>query len=660
MFRFSQLFDGFKRVTSKLNTNPSRRSRRPATRRLGFESLERREVMSANSIVLYSAATINTFANVGFQNNPVATLDAYISGRQDRNPAHFQAMINWGDEYGWQPGKVALDNSPGARIPMIIKGSHTYDQLGTHLIQVKVTGDSLTLTHQECAASVTNMPLAAGLTASQPANLGGVKPLGNTSLVMYSSATLTSTQGANIQGIVATADGYYNGPKDTNLGDYKVQINWGDTSDWDTGQLITNPPGSRTFSVQGSHVYLNTGDFKVTVQLTGPDGQTRAQQTSMVHVNPDPTLPGPVLLKGSVSMDVPQSEVFALAQQKDSWAQNLQGAVNDALQSFSDGLTNPAARPTQISLTNPAQYPFSRSFFDAGRMLYGVGDGFVNLPNDLVNMAKNIASHPEVLVPGYPEYAAYQAITNAVNNPQGTMGQILQGFEAFRNLDPAAVGGRSIPGAVLLGMVGPGSPLVGKINTAETAFEATASAAPLPNYTGMSPNLQPPLPLLPPGQKPLIAVINEIRYARPLGEINPGYGVIAGTDTNCANAAIATDQMLKGVPLTQIEEGMMFPTAAPSGPQYVSYIEQEYPGQFFGSEIGAPNLVSQMEAAGIGSRGIVHGLRYTVDANGVRTYSSGHYFNVINNHGVITFYDGQTGKMANLWGFQGFQLLRTN
>src|SRR5947209_5013899 len=103
MFRFSHWFDGFRSVASKLNMSSSRRSRRPTTRKLRFESLERREVMTANTMVLYNAATINTFANVGFQNNPVATLDAYISGKQDRNPAHFQALINWGDEYGWQP-----------------------------------------------------------------------------------------------------------------------------------------------------------------------------------------------------------------------------------------------------------------------------------------------------------------------------------------------------------------------------------------------------------------------------------------------------------------------------------------------------------------------------------------------------------------------------
>jgi hypothetical protein len=134
----------------------------------------------------------------------------------------------------------------------------------------------------------------------------------------------------------------------------------------------------------------------------------------------------------------------------------------------------------------------------------------------MVNMAKNIAAHPEVFVPGYVEVKAFQAISNAVKDPKGTMGKILQGFEAFRNLDPAAVGGRSIPGAVLMGIVGPGSPLAGKIGTAQKAFETTAAAAPIPNYTGMSPTLSPPLPLLPPGQKPLIAVINEIRWAGPL------------------------------------------------------------------------------------------------------------------------------------------------
>ena len=58
-----------------------------------------------------------------------------------------------------------------------------------------------------------------------------------------------------------------------------------------------------------------------------------------------------------------------------------------------------------------------------------------------------------------------------------------------------------------------------------------------------------------------------------------------------------------------------------------------------------------MQAAGHGARGIVLG--YTPGEK------LGHVFNVVNQHGVIRFLDGQTGKPAIL-NFKQYQLLRTN
>lgn len=57
-----------------------------------------------------------------------------------------------------------------------------------------------------------------------------------------------------------------------------------------------------------------------------------------------------------------------------------------------------------------------------------------------------------------------------------------------------------------------------------------------------------------------------------------------------------------------------------------------------------------LAAAGPGSRGIVFGMRNS---------GIGHVFNAANQHGVIRFLDGQTGKAAEISPYIKFQFLRT-
>ncbi len=642
---------------------PVARSRRrnKLGRASGFESLESREMMTGTSaLTMYPAATISSYTNVGFQNNPVASLSATVAGKQDATPAHFTAQVNWGDENGWQPAQVVVNNTAGTRIPLLIEGSHTYDEPGTHTIQVKVTGDGITISGVESVGSVENMPSQASQPGLEAANLGGPKPLGATQLVLYDAQTLTTTQGAAAKGIVATADGYYGGLHDTVASDYKTQINWGDSPRWTTGNVVAAPAGSSIpFQITGTHTYQDAGAFPVTVVLTGPDGQTLTERTSMVVVNPTSATTAPLLLKGSVAVNATETQLVAEGAQLDAWGANLQAATNDAVKSFAEGLLNPSAQPSAISVSNPAQYPFSRSFFDAGRMLQGIANGVASLPKDVLTMFENMVSHPETMIPGYPVFAAANTLGAAVANPTAAMNQIMQGFQAFANLDPAQVGGQSIPSAVLFGILGSNTTLAGQIDKAETTFTATGGAAPIKNYGGMSSNLIPPSQVIPSGEKPLAAVINQIRWANPIANVNPGFGTVVGTDTNCAYAAIVTDRILAGATPEAISQGLMLRTAPPGVPQSVGWVEQFFQGSEFGDEIQSATMVQQMNAAGNGARGIVYGFN-TEMVNGVEEYGTGHFFNVVNNNGVITFYDGQSGGVANLSGYSGFSLLRTN
>jgi hypothetical protein len=294
-----------------------------------FEALDERIVPSAGNLVLYNANMITSYANVGFINNPVGSLAAYNStGQLDTDANHFTAQINWGDNTGWQPGQVALNNSPGERIPFVIKGTHDYTTAKDYTIEVMVTGDGATLTQQNCSASVIGLPAPASLPATQPGSVGGPKPLGSTQLVIYQVDALTATAGKAMPlSTVAQADGYYNGTEDKQAGDYQVQINWGDSPNWDAGFVNpNNAPASLPLLLQGSHTYTAPGTYIVVVEFTGPDGQTLSKQTTTVQVSPlvlssgitieqpaTPPAPAvPVTLKGGVSTSTSPAPLTAV------------------------------------------------------------------------------------------------------------------------------------------------------------------------------------------------------------------------------------------------------------------------------------------------------------------------------------------------------------
>ncbi|HEX4793516.1 MAG TPA: hypothetical protein VH370_06975, partial [Humisphaera sp.] len=92
---------------------------------------------------------------------------------------------------------------------------------------------------------------------------------------------------------VGVLSGKYDGIADNSPGDYKVQINWGDSSQWTSGFVVADPNKATGFAMVllGSHVYNKTGDFPIVVNVTGPDGITVAAQTCGCDVS---ALPGNV------------------------------------------------------------------------------------------------------------------------------------------------------------------------------------------------------------------------------------------------------------------------------------------------------------------------------------------------------------------------------
>jgi RHS repeat-associated protein len=124
-----------------------------------------------------------------------------------------------------------------------------------------------------------------------------------------------------------------------------------------------------------------------------------------------------------------------------------------------------------------------------------------------------------------------------------------------------------------------------------------------------------------------------------IGKINPGYRVIPGRTTNCANCAIATDAMLAGR-AAQALPGIETPTKV---------LENLFRSKFMKASQG--RIISEFENAGSGARGIVLGV-----------YDNGrsHVFNVVNQKGVVRFLDGQTGVPANFSGFKQTYVMPTH
>lgn len=113
-------------------------------------------------------------------------------------------------------------------------------------------------------------------------------------------------------------------------------------------------------------------------------------------------------------------------------------------------------------------------------------------------------------------------------------------------------------------------------------------------------------------------------------------------DLNCANCAIATDATLAGKPAC----------ALPGNVTPASEVSRHFGATWSKQMTSAAEVEASMQAAGPGKRAVVFG-----QANNTPI---GHYFNVVNQDGVVRFLDGQSGTTAKLTPYSKFWLLPTN
>jgi uncharacterized protein with GYD domain len=266
--------------------------------------------LGAISLGLYGAGAesfsyLSAFTGVGFSLNPVAEVNGYYNDFPDRTLGNYHAQINWGDSPTWDTD-TALAIDPATNY-LLVKGSHNYQQTGSYDVTVYITGpDGQSASATTCNVTVSPLPEAASIPPDVPKSDPGAQSLGAVSLGLYGAGAESFSYLSAFTGVgfslnpVAEVNGYYNDFSDQTLSDYHAQINWGDSQSWDTNTALALDPATGYVLVKGSHNYLATGKYDVTVYITGPDGQTASATTCQVTVTPMPDA-------ASIPPDVPKS-----------------------------------------------------------------------------------------------------------------------------------------------------------------------------------------------------------------------------------------------------------------------------------------------------------------------------------------------------------------
>lgn len=241
------------------------------------------------TVKLAGVSGLTSYAGLGFQRNLAANLHGTLNGQPDNQIGDFQAKIDWEGNGRFEPADLVLLGNGNFQV----KGSHKYAQQGTYQVSVQATGPCGTTDGPRQTTTVTVSPMPSGIPgkpAAQAANAGAARDV---TVNLAGVSGLVSFTGVGFrENLVASLHGTLNGQPDNNLGDYQAQVNWGDSDQWDTADLV--PLGNGNFQVKGSHTYQQQGTaYPVVVYVNGADGTSTARHTSLVTVSPMPSgLPG--------------------------------------------------------------------------------------------------------------------------------------------------------------------------------------------------------------------------------------------------------------------------------------------------------------------------------------------------------------------------------
>ena len=242
------------------------------------------------SVQLFGEPTIFAYAGVGFKENVLASFNGTLNGNQDLTISDYTAQVNWGDSNQWQTVSVA-PNSGVPSQPFLVKGSHVYVTANqTYQVVVFLQGpDGTSTTDQSVSVDVSAMPNS--VVGIPPNPITPPLPPSDVGVQLFGEPTVFAYAGVGFQqNVLASFNGTLNGNQDLTITDYTAQVNWGDSSQWQTVSLAPNSGvPSQPFLVKGSHVYATANQtYQVVVFLQGPDGTSTSDQSVSVDVSAMP------------------------------------------------------------------------------------------------------------------------------------------------------------------------------------------------------------------------------------------------------------------------------------------------------------------------------------------------------------------------------------
>jgi len=124
------------------------------------------------------------------------------------------------------------------------------------------------------------MPSPGSQPITQPGVLSGDRPENYLTINPNAVAPLLTKVGVST-GIkpIGVLNGTYDGKPAPIPLDYHAQVNWGDSGQWFSADVVADVLNGFPLRILGSHTYTKAGVYSIVLNITGPDGQTIARAT---------------------------------------------------------------------------------------------------------------------------------------------------------------------------------------------------------------------------------------------------------------------------------------------------------------------------------------------------------------------------------------------
>jgi hypothetical protein len=166
-------------------------------------------------------------------------------------PSHFTATISWGDGSSSPASITGLGGGEGYDVTA---SPHVFAEEGSYSLVVTITDIGSAQATVTIPVNVLDLPLSA-----TPISVSSISGLGNATF----SGRLASFTDADVTG---------------QPGDYTAKILWGDGSA-SQGTVAVTSPG--VYAINGTHTYVQSGAYSVTVLVRDSGGQSALAQISL-------------------------------------------------------------------------------------------------------------------------------------------------------------------------------------------------------------------------------------------------------------------------------------------------------------------------------------------------------------------------------------------